>query len=75
MLYFFKLPTFDNICERQVEEFFCIKILEKLNIYDKNGSFHFGSAVTNSTSIHEDMGSIPDLHHWAKDPVLPWAMV
>ena len=27
--------------------------------------------VKNLNSIHEDVGSIPDLTQWAKDPVLP----
>ena len=38
------------------------------------GSSHRGSAGTNPTSIHKDVGLIPGLTQWVKDPVLLWAL-
>jgi len=37
---------------------------------DLFGSFRCGSAVTNPTSIHEDVCLIPGLTQWVKDLVL-----
>ena len=40
-----------------------------------SGSSCCGSAETNLICIHEDTGSNPGLAQWAKDLVLPWAVV
>ena len=37
----------------------------------RSGSSHCDSGVMNPISIHEDLGSIPGLAQWVKDPVLP----
>ena len=34
-------------------------------------SFHCDATEINPTSIDEDMGLIPDLVHWVRDPALP----
>ena len=41
----------------------------------KSGSSCCGLVVMNPTSTREDVGSIPGLVQWVKDPVLPRAVV
>ena len=48
-----------------------VGMLKKLN----KGSSGCGSVVMNPTSIHEDVGSIPGLAQWVKDPALPQAVM
>ena len=45
--------------------------MNKIGKISFSRSCHWGSAVMNLTSIHEDAGSIPGLPQGVKDPVLP----
>ena len=58
-----------NNCWRTSHFFTCYLFLVK------NSLPVMTQQVTNLISLHEDTGSIPGLTLWAKDQVLPWAMV
>ena len=49
--------------------------LEKCLSNPLSGVLFVAQRLTNLTSIHEDMGSIPGLTHWVKDLASPWTVV
>ena len=49
---------------------YCILLYICLGKKKKSRSSCYGSVVTNLTNIHEDVGLIPGLALWVKDPVL-----
>ena len=51
------------------------QILVHLKKCRGGGSSWCGSVVTNPTSFHENVGSIPGPAQWVKDPALPRAAV
>ena len=57
-----KLNVLDRVLRKVMEGKYGIKMLSR--------SSCCGSVEMNTTSIHEDVGSNPDLTQWLKDPAL-----
>ena len=71
------MQTFQWSCHKMTPGTNCIMYGRRESCFKKVfiGSSHCGSAVTRLTNIHKDVGSIPGLTQWVKDPALPQAVV
>ena len=57
--------------EKSHDEICLFRASEKPSKMRATGVPSVAQQLTNPTRIHEDVGSIPSLTQWVKDPVLP----
>ena len=69
------LPLCMKCIHFTVETAMCWLLGAALDLRVEYWSSCHGLVVTNLTSIHDDVGSVPDLTQWVKDPSLPQGVV